>query len=441
MHSAIRMLFRNVSWVSVSQGTRAIEAIVRSILFAWILGVEQYAVVAIFAAGVSTVVELFNFHVGACVIRFCSEFEAEHDSAGVRSVVKYGYVATLSLLVIASVMGIGIALIWRTQDLGVWLVCLFVFGCATQQLDATNKSNLRYFNAFKQASIADSITSFSSVALLLIAWRSGISSIDSCLTLWAITMIFPGLVSCLITRQVLRREIPGWLNASFLPIRDKMRSVVTFLFNSSAITSVQRLVGRGDILLLAYVLGEGAAAARQVALYDVCKKMASSLSVGRAVFSMAVFPQISKEIQQRSDGVTPRLLRFTLMFGLPICLLGGAVCALIGGPLVVTVYGREYAGGSVLFGLLILNALLQLVFFWGSSVAYASRQDLRYLLVVIVSAVVCGGVILLLSERLAAVGAAIGVITFWCLNGLFFLYCASQLRVENDKNSLASEAT
>ena len=153
--------------------------------------------------------------------------------------------------------------------------------------------------------------------------------------------------------------IQGFWRVSLDELKPHQKALFQFVFNNSLSKTLQKLMKKGDVLILAAF-----ADSSQVALYDVARKLAFSLLVIKDPLTLAVYPQIAKLVSSNEQAKLRVFLRNLFSLGLIPYFLGLGTLLLIGEWMIQLLYGAEFVGaGNALF-FLALAVGLEILFFW-----------------------------------------------------------------------------
>ena len=171
-----------------------------------------------------------------------------------------------------------------------------------------------------------------------------------------------------------------------------------------------------DTVLLGFLRG-----AVSVGLYSAAYKVAAFVLVMGGLFFETTFPVISRYYKQASERLPWLLnssLRVTTLLAIPMA-AGGTVLA---GPILMSLYGREYRAATIAFQLLIWAVAIELIGWnWGFALMACDRAR-EYMKAVGLGAVISVAFNLALIPKLGLMGAGLARLTSSAIISLHFWY-------------------
>ena len=359
--------------MAVAQSFRAIDGIVRSIIIARVLGQDSYAVYAVILAFVGTSQEFCNLSLGTAVIRYGSDYREQNNRERLAPLITASYIVT-ALSAIVSVIAVTVLLFFAyTTFFDVSGLQLYIIGLAAAvsgiMVDANNKAVLRLFDRFRRSCQIDIIVSMTSVVAFSISII--MFSMDLAAFMW-LTIAFSVvsvLMSTLITTWELRRVEERVWTTNVSSIFGEVKAIFALTTLNSFSMTIQRLMRKGDLLLLQVL-----STSQAVAIYDVAKKISASVLLLREPLAASAFPHVSRLIANREFGELRKLLIDVYRYLLPTAVIGLAFTALFGSNLMVLCYGAEHEGAGVTIFFLAVVATLYVLFFWGNALVLSLGQ-------------------------------------------------------------------
>jgi O-antigen/teichoic acid export membrane protein len=260
--------------------------------------------------------------------------------------------------VIAAVTMLAYSVFFDVEGLKGILV-LFAAGSSLAFLNQLARAILRVYDKFKVNSFVNMIIyslEFATICLSLYFFKNDL--IMLIINLTAINVVSFVLLQITAYWEV-KEHISGFWSGQISLLREDKKTMTNFLLNNSVSKTLQKLMKKGDVLILAAF-----ADSAQVGLYDVARKLAFSMLVIKDPIALAVYPQVAKLVSGNQITKLKVFLRNIVMVGLVPYAVGVITLLFLNEWIIQTVFGSEFMGaGNALF-FLVLAIGLEIVFFW-----------------------------------------------------------------------------
>lgn len=400
---------KNSSWLLLSTAYQVLIAFVKSVVVARSLGVEQYGTYAVIFAFVAAVQEIFNLNFGAAFIKYSAEYQNAQRNDKMMALIKAGYLvsgmaAIVSVVMIVVATAFSYKLFFDIPDLEM-LIWVFATGCSLEFFNQLSRAILRVYDKFKINSIVNIVTytlEFLTICFSLYFFRNNLIALVIGLTLIKLV----NFVICNLTAfWEIRNQVSGFWNQSLSVLEEDRKKMTSFLFNNSLSKTLQKLMKKGDVLVLAAFAGPA-----EVGLYDVARKLAFSLLVIKDPIALAIYPQIAKLIASNNFSKLKIFLRNILVVSTVPYVFGILSVVLLSDMLIELVYGNEFLGASKTLLLLVSVVGIEIILFWTVPYLLSLGKTGYRLRASLVSSAVTIGIALLLAGSFGATGIAFALL-------------------------------
>lgn len=416
-----KTLFRNSSWIFVSNFTGIALSLVRSVVIARGLGAETFGSYTIVVAFVVIVQEFLNLNLGTAIIKFGAKYHHDNRIDKLVAFIKASLRITalmmiISIVVIACLAVFSYSLFVHKPDLE-WFVIFYAIASGTKYFNAISNGILRLYFKFRLNSIIQIIMNVIETSLVVIAVLLYPRNLHVFFIAVITGCFLNGLISNWMAYWELRKEFKPFLDAKFDLIRDEMKQVKTFVIGNSLGNSLKSVMAQGDVLLLGALSGPV-----PVAFYSIAKKLAYSILTLTDPFMQSIFPQFSKLLAGEKFIETKRMLRKITMIAAIPSVVFILVTLFFKEWLFVTIFGREYIGSVYPFIYLLLSAVFSSVTFWALPLI-VSLGLVRLRIQVYLLAIAAGAAIAYLSiPRMQASGMALALLCVNVIINTVFIY-------------------
>lgn len=407
--SESKTLAKNSSWLMLSTVFQAVVVFLKTVIIARELGVEVYGVYAIILAFVATIQEVFNVNFGAAMIKFSADFSAANQREKILAMIKLGYVvaflsALLSILFIWLVSLLFYEVFFESEGYQS-VIMIFSIAASFALINAVPQVILRIYDKYKISSFVRIAMYTIEIVSIWLFFQLSNGSIFGLVTLLAIVAVFNALLCNGSALFEVRNDIAGWFSQSMTPLISHKSELVGFVVNNSLSKTVQKLLKKGDVLLLASFAGDSA-----VAVYDVARKLAFSLLVIKDPLIMAVYPQLASLISSGKKQAIKRFIATVTTFATIMYLIGAVSVALLGSHVINLIFGPEYTEATQPLFFLVCAVGLEISLFYTVPYVLSLGETKFRLKMSLISAFTMVGTSLLLAPNYGAIGVAIGVL-------------------------------
>ena len=393
----------------MSSAYQVLIAFVKSVVVARSLGVEQYGTYAVIFAFVAAVQEIVNLNFGAAFIKYSADYQNAQRNDKMMALIKAGYLVSgmagiVSVVMIVVATAFSYKLFFDIPDLET-LIWVFAAGCSLEFFNQLSRAILRVYDKFKINSIVNIVTytlEFLAICFSLYFFRNDLVALVIGLTLIKLV----NFVICNLTAfWEIRGQVNGFWHQSLSVIKEDQKKMTSFLFSNSLSKTLQKLMKKGDVLVLAAFAGP-----TEVGLYDVARKLAFSLLVIKDPITLAVYPQIAKLIASNSITKLKIFLRNVLLVSSIPYVFGVVSVLLLSDMVIDLVYGSEFLGASQTLLLLVSVVGFEIIFFWTVPYLLSLGKAGYRLRASFVSSAVTIGIALLFAGSYGATGIAFALL-------------------------------
>lgn len=403
-------LFKNSSWVTLSNALGTGYAFIKTIAITRILGVELFGAYALAIAFVVTTQEFFRLNISMGLIRFGAIFHKEERKDKIVSAIKFSlflscFSALVSILVLAIIASVSYDTFIKQPNLLPYIIG-FAFANSLGFVDAIAKAALKLFFKFKMNSIMQMM--MDSLELIIVLSTLFIFGAD--LQAFFIAAICARMLNSIVCNvfayQELRRELKPYLASPARNIRNHYKEFIQYIFGNSLSSSLKVFMNQGDLLLLGQL-----STVYQAGLYSTAKKLAYAVLTLTDPLASSIFPQLSHLIAGKDTAkINVMIKKITLWMLLP-CVLIFSVCLLFDKEIIVLLFGPAYMEAHTAFLILLVCSLQGVLSFWALPLIQ-SLGLIRKRFMVYISAIIIGGLTAWLCiPYFGAAGAAIGLLS------------------------------
>lgn len=363
--SEAKELFANSSWVTVSSLSVAATHLIQSIVIARELGVERYGAFVIVGAFVGPILELCNPNLASVLLRFGTQSREQKRQRELVSLVQLSYLLAVTLYMTAIAL-VGV-LVWlsydlffRTDGLAVCAV-LFVSASALSIIDGNSHALLRMFNRFRIVALMECLAAVLGLVVVLVVARVWDASVSQFVLVVSTVLALRSIAVNLTCVFELRGQLRGITRFVFSELQVQFRRIIRFVVGNSLALTIEKTTRRCDMLVLSFMVPQS-----RVAVYDVARKISTTILLLRDPIALAAFPQVARLIERKDFSTLSgllksvyRVLAIPSIFGLfVLCVWGSEVAGL---------WGSEFKSSGWTVQLLSMRSMMFLIFFWTRS--------------------------------------------------------------------------
>ena len=424
-------LFRNSSWVFLSNFTGIGLNVIRSIVIARGLGADTFGAYAIVVAFTGIVQEFVNLNLGTAVIKFGAAFQGEGRNDKLAALVK------LSLKLSAIMLLISIAVICALTFLsynffvprpGLQLfIILYAIASGSRYFNSISTGLLRLFYRFRLNSIITIIMDLVETVLVVLAVFFYPANLDVFFLTIIATIFLNGIICNVMAFIEVRGQLGDLWHAGTDLISKEISAIRTFIISNSLGNSLKAVMAQGDVLLLGILAGP-----TQVAFYAIAKKIGYAFLALTDPLMQSIFPQFSKLLAEHKHAETRKMLKkITLLALLPA--IGFTVVTLfLREWLFTTVFGTQYLESIHPFVFLLFSAVFSAVTFW-SLPLIVSLGLVKLRVKVYVIAILAGSLIAYFAiPAMHASGMALALLCMnIIINSIFIYFALMKMKVKH----------
>lgn len=353
-----RRLCRNMAYLAGGTGAAALLGMVAVALNARALSAHEFGLLVLLQTSVLTLRGLFSLLTQQPVIHIGSEALDQDDLARLGRVIGLALLYDLGGALAAMVFGVA-GLLLGGEAIGITGEVRYyalVFAAAIPFMGYLTANGI--FRVLDRFDLMSAIQSGS--AVVIAAAAAVLYATDAPFAAyawtWAIYLAASAQVPLWTALWLARRgRIPVWFHPAEVSMVDRDK-VSAYCWSSWGTTVVDTLRGQGDSLLVGAMVSVEAAG-----FYNVAKQVAGILRKVTDIYTAAMFPEVAR-LRARGDvALSQNLRRNLIVAGMLVGIAGVAVVALVGRPLLSTVFGREFVAGLGALVLLVAAAGIQMI--------------------------------------------------------------------------------
>ncbi len=350
----------------LAQGARILDVMVRSIIIARILNLNDFGAYAIIMAFTALMTEIIHLNFGSMILTYGAKFEKLKSQDKLKALLKTGYIATFivgafAVCIISTILHFGYDAFVKAPDILIPVIVLSA-ASAVNCFDGVNKAILRLLDKFRISCLMDLVAVILNIAIVLAIFNMAEDTITTAIYATAFCIVFLNIIGTVVTLAILRQYVSQWWKAPISALQDEAGEIFKLAFSNSVASSVQRLMRKGDVVLLGFFAPTAA-----VGLYDVGKKLAAMALLGRDAVALAAFPQISRAMAANQKTRLKNLILRLFKVGVPVAVAALLALYVIGPFLIGTLYGEKYIQATPILVILTVTSFYYLLFFWANA--------------------------------------------------------------------------
>lgn len=408
--SESKTLAKNSSWMLGATVYQAGLSFGKSVVIASALGLENYGVYALVFAFVGLFQEVFNLNFGAALIKFATDFLKNNRLDKVHSLIKAGYIVSF-VAALASVMAMALGL-FLFYDVffdveGLELIVLaFALTSSLAFFNNVARVMLRLFDKFKINSLVN-----------VVVYTIEFAFICACLYIYPqqlkpliLTIAVSNIIGFLICNTTAFWEVwdnvSGFWKSPLALLSENKKTIAGFILNNSLSKTLQKMMKKGDVLVLAAFTGSA-----EVGLYDVARKLSFSLLIIKDPLTLAVYPQLAKLVANQNVKKIRGFLTNVFAVSFVPYVIGVVTLVFLSDWLIEQLYGSEFVSASNPLIFLVMAVGLEIVFFWTIPYILSLGKTGFRLRASLVSSAITLLLSLLLVSSFGATGIAVAILT------------------------------
>lgn len=414
-------LFKNSSWVFVSNAYGVLLAFLRSIVIARGLGAEILGIYSVIIAFVLTIQEVIKLNVPLGIIKFGAQFISHKSPEKVISLLKRGITysmlsAFLSVMVIAIITHFLYPHFFDIEGLQKFIL-LYAAVNGICFLDNIGRAILKIYYRFKVNSIVQMVmdtVEFTAIAFSIYYFPH---NLDYFFYTVLSTKLLNSVICNLSVLIELRKDLLPYLKTPVNAIESHYTEIKHFIFGHSFGNTLKTLLNQGDVLLLNF-WGSHAA----VGLYTVSKKLAYAILAVTDPLVTSIYPQFSHLVSQKKFSELKLMInKITKLALIPVTFFLAFVFV-FKGHIITLIYGEEFRAAASTFFIHFIGAAQGSLFFWclpmiqGLGLTYLRLKS--YVIAIIIDLILAWT----LTPQFGANGVAIGLLAANLTTTAYFVY-------------------
>jgi len=416
-----RQLFKNSTWIFISNFVGIGLAFLRSVVVARILGAESFGSYAIVVAFVGMIQEFLNLNLGTALIKFGASYH--HDGRTDKlTVLAKTFLKTSLITMLVSIAAVACISFFSYERFisrpGLELfVVLYAVAGGTRYFNSIGNGMLRLYYRFKLNSVIQIIMDVVESVLVISVVLLFPKNFEIFFATVIAAAFLNGLICNVMAWWELRGEFSPYAHCKYSLIQPDMKGVRKFVVGNSLGNSLKSVMSQGDVLLLGALAGSA-----QVAFYAVAKKLGYAVLVLTDPLMNSVFPQFSKLLAARKFTEIKTMLR-KITTAAVVPALAFLVFAYFLNEWVVTlIFGKEYTAAGPPFFWHLVGAVFSTLVFWTLPLVQSLGLIGLRLKIYTLAIVLGTAVALWLIPQMEAAGMAIALLTATLTIGSSFAF-------------------
>ena len=351
-----KTIFKNMSWLMVSQIIASICAFVWTILIARYLGVNEYGILG-FAISITTILSLtLDLGIGTYIVRhIATNYDSAPKHLGNMIPLKIIFsIGSFFLMLI-------ILIIMKSDELTITITLLFT-------IEMMFKSYVGLFNGVFQAFEKGEYQGIGNIILNLILLAFILISIFTNLGIYGISFsyILANLITLFYTSYVLNKHV----TKPKLELDKKFCKKIILLSLPFAVTGILSSIYYSiDAVMLNYLVGNYA-----TGIYNATYKLISVLTLFYSIYTAVIFPIMSKFFKNDKKLLVisfEKSVKYLMLIMIPLAI--GTI--FYSSDIIQLIYGHEYDEASSVLSILIWTVCLLFVSGAGNVLLNASHKE------------------------------------------------------------------
>ena len=366
--SQIKRIFKNMSWLLISQIIAGICGFVWTILMARYMGVEKFGILG-FAVSITGMLSiLFDLGVGTHIVRHIA---TDHNSAP-----KYvgNAIPLKSLFSIVGFILILITLIiMNVDELTLTITLLFTIEQIIKKFIDLMNATFQAFEAGKYQGISNSILHLILLVFILI-------SIYTDLGIYGITIsyILANLIVLIYEYYILNKQ---FVKPKFEFDKNFCKHITIAALPFAVTAILYTLYYSIDIVMIEHMVGNYA-----VGIYNSVYKLISIFTLLFSVYTSVIFPIMSKYFKN-DEKMLPTSYNKSIKYLMLIMIPLATAITFYSVDIMQFIYGQEYIMGSTILSILIWTVCLLFISGAGNLLLNASHKELTVTKIYLIAAI------------------------------------------------------
>lgn len=386
--SQVKTIFKNMSWLFISQIIASICAFIWTILIARYLGVSEFGIFGFAVSLTGMMSILFDLGIGVhCVRHIATDYDSSPKYLGNIIPLK-GILSIIGFILILSV-----SLLLKVDELTLTVTLLFAIEQVIKKFFDFMNATFQAFEEGKYQGIGNTILNTILLIFILIAIYTDIGLIGI-----AISYIIANLIAFIYSYYTLKKHITKpkyefdkefWKTVTIASIPFAITVILSSIYYSI------------DVVMLTNIMGNYA-----TGIYNATYKLISVLTLFYSIYSAVIFPVMSKFYKNDEKMLLvsyEKSVKYLMIIILPI-----AIATMIySTDIIQLIYGHKYDAASSVLSILIWTVCLLFISGAGNTLLNASYNEVTVTKIYLMAAVFNIILNLILIPILSYDGAAI----------------------------------
>lgn len=413
----IKVIFKNMSWLAVSQVITSVFAFFWTILIARYLGVSDYGIFG-FAISLSGMfVVLCDLGIGTNIVRSISvDYSVAENYLGnaipLKLILSIVYIAFIYTLLV----------IWNSSSLVIYIVLLFVFECIIKNFAGLFHGVFQAHEKGKYQGIANILLAVFSFLMIVAAiyFNLGLAGIT-----WAYVLanvIFLGYSAYALLNHIVIPKI----QFDFRFWKQLLIWGIPFALSGIFYTVYYSI----DIVMLTQLVGDFA-----TGIYNATYKLINVLTLFYGIYTAVIFPVMSKLYKNEKSLLVAsfeKSTKYLTMATVPIAV----GCLFYSNDIIQFIYGNQYDQAGMVLQILIWTVCFLFINGAASTALNASHKEYSVTKIYLVAAVFNVCLNLFLIPRYSYIGASIATVLSDVLILILALFIMNKLNLLPKKHLL-----
>ena len=402
LNKSEKRVARQTFWMGAATGIQLLAGLATVSITARVLGPDGYGVLAVIMSATGLIHGIVSLPGGDAVIAFVSKSVAEGRGDQAAAIVHFALAVSFGMSLLAyAVMFITLNMAREFTGLrDAYVEATLLFG-VVGVLGSTQSESialLRLADRVSLSTVVELAGSAALVGMIVLAWLSG-GGLFAIVGAYVVGSIVRGTgIFAAATASAPRAGVAGFLRSPRFRVS---REVVRFQAGTWARATIGALNANLDTILVGQLAGAPAAGVYRAArrIVDTCRRPVSLIAIGAQTELSRLW------FEGRGTDLRRTLLRVTLVTA-GVAGVGFALLALVRGPVVEIVLGKEFSAAASVMLILIPGALIGTIVATYGRMPLAIGRTLPNLLSALVALVISASLLIFLLPSFGAEGAA-----------------------------------
>lgn len=285
-HTLKKRLIKDSAFMYVSDMSNMVSRFLLVVILARIIGPEQFGLIQLVITSAAFIALFLDFQSNDALIKFLTEYHTIGNYAGVRTLVRLGYMlnAMLGLICFAVILLISPVLAEHLfhDERATLLLCIYSIGVIAGFFQTTGSAQLQAFGHFKTIGMVTLCTACFRVIFPLVAIPFGLAYI---MAGYAAAMTLNAMI-IVCTAAIKTRPLIGHCNAS--PWRAEIKKIYRFVMFSTISSTFKSIMSYIDVLILGFFTSP-----TEVGYYKFALAFTSVLGIISSPVNNVIYPTLT----------------------------------------------------------------------------------------------------------------------------------------------------